>query len=241
MEELLTQIGLHNKEQRCFLALLEFGQQPGSVVAKKLGMPKATVLFTLNGLVERGFVLMSKRGKTQYYYTDAEILEKAKANQIEGEKRALNRLTPLLKEYKNPLTSPPKVTFFEGAQACKEAYSDLLNSKTEILEFTTHDDLVDKFGEKWMDDFVHERAKRNIFIKSMCNDTETDRSMEPLDEEQCRKTSFIPGQEGMMYSCISLYDDRLLMMNLSGDCFGILIQNAAIVETMKVVHGLAWR
>jgi sugar-specific transcriptional regulator TrmB len=241
MEELLQQIGFSDKEIQCYLALLEFGQQPASVIAKRLGIPKATVLFTLNGLVERRYLEMTKRGKTQHYFADPGQLEVAKKNEAETEARALDHVIPLLKEYKNPLTSPPKVSFFEGASACKKAYSDLLNSKTDILEFTTHDDLYDKFGKAWIEDYVAERTKRKILCRAICNDTKLNQNMNKLNQKQCREISFIPDQKGKMYSCIALYDDKLLMLNLSGDPFGILIQNAAIVETMKVVHRLAWR
>jgi sugar-specific transcriptional regulator TrmB len=241
MEKILQKLGWSQKEIRCYLALLEYGQQPASVLAKKLDIPKATVLFTLNGLVDKGYIQLSKRGKTQYYFANPDVLDITKKNQIQEEQKALEQLIPLLKEYKNPLTSPPKVTFFEGVSACKKAYSDLLNSKTDILEFATHDDLIDKFGDKWMNEFVTERAKKKIKLHAICNNTKLNQKMNAMNKEQQRYISFIPDKKGKMYSCIVLYNDKLLMLNLSSDPFGILIKNAAIVETMKTIHGLAWK
>lgn len=240
MKELLENLGWKDKEIHCYLCLLELGQQPASVLAKKLKMPKATVLFVLHRLNERGYIQRNKRGKTEYFFADPKDLELAKKTEVESQLSSLSKLVPLLQEYKNPLTSPPKMQFFEGVSACKQAYADLLNSSTPILEFATHDDLAEKFGEKWMDDFVKTRAKKKIFIHSLCHDTETDRKLEKLDKKHQRATKFIPESSGKMYSCIALYEDKLLMLNLSTDAFGILIQNAAIVESMKTIHGLAW-
>lgn len=240
MEELLVALGWNQKEISCYLALLEFGQQPASLIAKKVSMPKATALFILHRLVDRNYVKMTKRGKTEYFFADPKDLQQAKEADMKREEQALAKVVPLLLEYVNPLTSPPKVHFFEGVEACKNAYSELLQSQTDILEFATHDDLAEKFGEKWMDDFIDIRAKRNIFIRSICHDTKTDRSLEKLDKKQCRETKFVPEKSGKMYSCIALYEDKLLMLNLSADAFGIVIQNAALVETMKTIHHLSW-
>ncbi|MDP2691253.1 MAG: hypothetical protein Q8O95_02505 [bacterium] len=140
----------------------------------------------------------------------------------------------------NPLTSAPKIAFFEGTKACKQAYSKLLDSSTEILEFATHEDLVEKFGKQCIDDFIKELSRRHIIISSICHETPFYLYLKPFYKKQFRRTKFIPQKKGQMYSCIALYEDKLLMMNLGSDPFGILIENAAIVETMKTIHDLAW-
>lgn len=238
---LLRTLGFEEKESSCYLALLELGEQPASVIAKKLGIPKATALYTLHQLRDRGVVSMRKKEKTEYFYADTKELEKSKTHELEETSSALHKLIPLLKELKNPLTSPPKLSFFEGISACKKAYAALLQSTTEILEFATHEDLAEKFGEEWMNDFIATRARKKIFIRSICHDTPFDRYLKPLDKKQERATKFISTKTGKMFSCIDIYEDKLLILNLSHDAFGILIENASIVETMKTIHRLAWK
>ncbi len=240
IKELLQQLGWKEKEITCYLALLELGQQPASTLSKRLKIPKATVLFILHRLVERGYVTMNKKGKTEYFYGDPQQLQQRKNREILEAQKSLEELIPLLKEFRHPLSARPQTSFFEGVDACKKAYSQLLSSESEILEFATHDDLADKFGEKWMDDFLEERTKKKIHIRSICYDTPKDRELEPLDKAQCRKTKFVPEKTGMMYSCMAMWEDKLLMLNLGSDCFGILIESAAIVETMKTIHALSW-
>ncbi len=240
MEELLKKLEWKDKEIRCYLALLELGEQAASVLAKKLSMPKATVLFVLHRLHEKDFLNMRKKGSTEYFYADPKKLQKSYARQMTEKQSTLDQVLPLLQEFKNPLTSPPKVSFFEGVEACKKAYSQVLDSKTEVMEFATHDDLVDKFGKKWMDDFIKKRIANDIYLESICHDSPLDRALRPLDKKHHRATKFIPEKTGNMYSCIALYEDKLLMLNLSNDAFGILIENSAIVETMKTIHRIAW-
>ncbi len=240
MQEYLKVLGFNGKEIRIYLALLENGEQPASFISKKLSMPKATALFILHRLRDHGYLRMRKKEKTEYFFADPSDLERAKSGELEKESEALKHLIPLLKETKNPLTSPPKLSFFEGVASCKVAYGKLLESTTEILEFATHEDLAEKFGEKWMDKFIATRAKRKIFIRSICHDTPFDRYLVPLDKKQQRATKFISEKNGKMFSCIDIYEDKLLILNLSSDAFGILIENSAIVETMKTIHRLAW-
>jgi sugar-specific transcriptional regulator TrmB len=240
MEELLRKLGWKDKEIRCYLALLEYGEQPASVLAKKLKMPKATVLFVLHRLQERAYLNMRKKAKTEYFYADPKKLQKAYAQRMNEKQSALDEVVPLLQEFKNPLSSPPKTSFFEGVEACKQAYAQVLESKTDVMEFATHDDLVEKFGKKWMDNFIKKRIKNGVYLESICHDSPLDRALRPLDKKHHRATKFIPEKTGNMYSCIVLYEDKLLMMNLSTDAFGILVENSAIVETMKTIHRIAW-
>jgi sugar-specific transcriptional regulator TrmB len=240
MNELLKKLGWKDKEIHCYLSLLEFGEQAASVIAKKLKMPKATVLFVLHRLCERGFLSMRKKGTTEYFYADPKVLKKAYEQKMREQQSTLEQVFPLLEEFKNPLTSPPKTSFFEGVEACKNAYAQVLESTSDVMEFATHDDLVEKFGKKWMDDFIKKRIKNEIYLESICHDSPLDRALRPLDKEHNRATKFIPEKTGNMYSCIVMYEDKLLMMNLSNDAFGILIENSAIVETMKTIHRIAW-
>lgn len=240
MEDLLIHLGWKEKEVRCYLCLLQNGQQPASVISKKTAIPKATVLFVLHNLNKKGYLQMKKKGNTEYFFADPKDLERAKSQEINKQQQLLSDVLPLLSAHQHPDVNPPKLSFFEGKEACKNAYSRILESKTEVHEFATHEDLEDSFGNKWMDHFIKERSRKKIFMKSICHDSPRDRELQPLDKEQERSTRFFPKKKGKMFSCLVIFDDKLLILNLGKEAFGILIENAAIVETMRTIHSLAW-
>ena len=132
MKELLKQLGWKEKEITCYLALLEIGRQPASVLSKRLSIPKATVLFILHKLVERGYVSMNKKGKTEYFSADPKQLEQRKSREIHEAQKSLEQLIPLLKEFRHPLSARPQTSFFEGAEACKQATPQQHNGNSRI-------------------------------------------------------------------------------------------------------------
>lgn len=235
MKQILKSLGFNTKEIDVYLALLEFGIQPASVIAKKTGYPKSTVLFLFDNLCKKGYIRKSKKGRVQYFYADPNDLKKAKEQQLELEKKMLGKAIPLLQEFKSPFTSEPKMTFFEGIDGCKKAYSLLLESKTQVLEFGAHGDLVGKFGMEFMDKFISKRAKNKVFLKAISKKDVIHKQLSKLDKKHLRKIKFYPQKEGILYSSIAIFEDKVLLLNLYKDAFAILIQNEEVSETLKTI------
>lgn len=240
MKNLLHSLGFTPKETEVYLALIEFGNQPASLIAKKTGYPKSTVLFLFDNLLKKGYIRKSNKGRIQYFYASPKDLKIAKEKQLDGEKKALNDAIPLLEEFKTPFSSEPKVTFYEGVEGCKKAYSMLLESSTEVLEFGAHGDLVEKFGEDFMNDFIKIRMKNKIFLKAIAKQDEIHKKLSKLDKKQLREIQFYPSDKGTLYSSIGIFEDKVLLLNLYQDAFAILIENKEVAETLKTIHRLQW-
>lgn len=240
MERDLLSLGFNKKEIQVYLCLLEFGLQPASVVAKKLSFPKATALFLLNRLSTAGYITRSQRGRTQYYFADPDVLKKAKEAEFTLQRESLQKILPILHEYKNPLTSPPKIQFYEGVEGCRAAYSLLLESKTDILEFGAHDDLVKIFGGDFMKSFIKERVKRKIMLYAISSDAPGSRDMQKIGKKELRDVFIFNKKRGTIYSSIAIFEDSMLLLNFYGDPFAILIKNSPVAQTMRTIHALAW-
>lgn len=238
-ERLIT-LGFSEKEATVYLALLELGQQPASVVARKTGFPRPTVLFLFESLTKRGFVRKSRRGRAQFFYADPGDLKKVIDAEMLQRQETLDEILPLFQEVKNPLTSPPRVMFFEGMDGCRKAYSLLLESSSEIWEFAAHEDLV-KMGESFMKKFVEQRVKHGIRINSICRDTPVHRMFKNLDKKHLRKLRVFPKTQGELYSSIDVFEHKVLLLNLYHDPFAILVENKEFADTLRTIHGLVWR
>ena len=114
MKKLLENLGFTQKETEVYLALIEFGNQPASQIARKTGYPKSTVLFLFDNLLKKGYIRKSNKGRIQYFYADPKDLKNEKEKQLHEEKKTLDKAIPLLNEFKTPFSSEPKVTFYEG-------------------------------------------------------------------------------------------------------------------------------
>jgi sugar-specific transcriptional regulator TrmB len=240
MKNLLHSLGFTTKETEAYLALIEFGNQPASIISKKTGYPKSTVLFLFDNLLKKGYIRKSNKGRIQYFYASPKDLKTAKEKQLNDEKKALNDAIPLLEEFKTPFSSEPKVTFYDGTEGCKKAYSMLLESSTEVLEFGAHGDLVEKFGEDFMNDFISGRVKNKIFLKAIAKQDEVHKKLSKMDKKQLRAIQFYPSDKGTLYSSIAIFEDKVLLLNLYQDAFAILIENKEVAETLKTIHRLQW-
>ena len=236
--EKLRSLGLTEKEARVYLALLEFGTQPASVIAKKTGFPRPTVLFLFDHLVREGYVRKSQRGRAQYFYADPKDLEGAVQERMSAQKKTLAEAIPLLQEFKNPFTASPRITFFEGIDGCKQAYRLLLESKTEIFEFASHHDLL-RLGDAFMKEFIKERAKRKIFIHPICLRTPVHEAFKKLGKKEHRNLLMFGKEFGELYSSISIFDNHVLLLNLYGDAFAILIESPQVAQSLRTIHRLA--
>lgn len=240
MEKQLLKIGFTTKEAQVYLALLELGNQSAAVVAKKLGMPKSTALFVLENLAQRGYLKKTKRGLTQFFFADPVDLEQSKRRQQQEENETLEHLVPLLQEFKSPFSSQPKLTFYEGVAGCKRAYQQLLESRTEILEFGIHKDLEEKFGAKFMDNFIAQRCKKKITLRAISSENAIDRDLQKLDVSQLREQRFLPdGSE--TYSSIAIWENKVLLLNLHQDAFGVLVENEEFSRTLRTIFTVLYK
>ena len=237
MIDQLMALGLTQKEAKVFLALLEYGNQPASVIAKRTNLPRPTVLYLFENLEKRGYIRKSKQGRTQYFYADPKFLEVSKRQELDDQKQELDQLLPLLKEFQNPYSSPPKIQISKGLDNCRKAYRQLLESETEIHEFAAHDDLA-KMGEKFMEDFIAERTKRGVTLHAICKETALHKSYDQKNSEQARTLTMFDPAIGTLYSSIAIYENKVLLLNLYHDAFAILIESREVAETLRTVFRL---
>jgi len=239
MIEKLLQLGFSKKEAVAYLALLEFGTQPASVIAKKTTLPKATVLFLFENLAKRGYIRKSKKGRTQYFFADPADLESATQQELTARQQTLKETIPLLKEFRTPYSSEPKVTFFEGLQGCRKAYSLILQSSTEVCEFAAHDDLM-KMGNDFMNEFMQKRAQNKVFINVVCANTELHKKFRKLNKQHRRAMKAFSPKQGALHSSIAIFENKVLLLNLYHDAFAILIENEEVAQTLRTIHTLVW-
>ena len=235
----LQALGLNKKEGRVYLALLEYGMQPASIIAKRTDIPKATVLFLFDSLVKRGYIQRSQKGRVFYFYADPEDLKKEKQKELEAQKKNLDHVVPLLNEFKSPFTSPPKIRFYEGIDGCQKAYSLLLDSKTQIDEFAAHNDL-EKMGVSFMKHFIKERTKKGISLRAICKSSDLHRMYSTKNDEQLRQLKMFPPKTGELYSSIAIFENKVLLLNLYHDAFSIVIENEEFAESLRTIFQLAW-
>ena len=144
LKNILQKIGLSDKDAEVYLACLELGTQPASVIAKKAGLKRPTTYLILEGLLKKGLV-SEYTGSSVKYFTSVSpeyllnFVEKQK-RELTSHQRELERYLPQLQSLTNPYSINPKVRFYEGVEGIERVMDDTLNLKNpEILSYSSID------------------------------------------------------------------------------------------------------
>ena len=235
MIEYFLQIGMNEKEAKVYLYLIEYGISGASEVAKHLWLPKSTVNFIADNLWKNGYVSKSIRSNTHYYEADINLLESQIENDMTEKSKFLHEVIPILTLMNQNVKVKPKIIFFDGEENCRKAYLELLEVKDIFYEFWAHADLVNAFGQDFMDDFIRERVKRGIFCESIGTDGEIERHLQQKDTLENRSLRVFSESFGKIGSSISIYEDKALVLNLSWIYSWVRIENREFAETMKTI------
>lgn len=235
MIEQLQKLGMNEKEAKVYLYLIEYGTSGASEIAKYLGFPKSTVNFLAESLWKRGYLSKSMRANTHYYEADIGLMESRILREQEEKNAFMRDIIPLLREKNANTHMKPKIVFLDGREQCRNAYLELLTVKEVFLEFWAHGDLVDAFGSTFMDDFIRERVKRNIFCDSIGTAGVIEWELQKKDVLEKRELRIFGTDFGTIGSSIALYDDKVLVLNLRGISSWVRIENREFAETMKTI------
>ena len=248
MEKALKSIGLNEKEIKIYLASLQWGSQSASVIAKQTKLARPTIYDIFNALIKKGLASKTNRGAITYFqvlapqnlvrYIEREQQERILA--LGKQKEAIEAILPALESLVNPLSSRPKIKFFEGEAGMREAYENTLTSSEEIRAWANvaeiHRALPNFFPE-----YYNRRAAANIPIRGFLPDNEATLAQCTLENnsKQSRTCHFIDHKKYNFSPELNIYDDKVLYTSWR-EKMAILIESEEIAELHKIMYDLLW-
>jgi sugar-specific transcriptional regulator TrmB len=247
-KNVLQKFGLKSVEVDAYTLLLGFGQQPASVIAKKLQIKRTTARVYLENLVKLGLVKFNWKDRTQYFFAEnpeasLEILEQNKAKTFRKLEDNLNQFAAIMPELSSMVRQDsciPKVVFYEGIDELKRMYQDTLTSDGEILCMSSVDDLKELFGEKYDNWYVKKRTKKGIPLRYIAKNTPEERVEQKKDKKFLRKSKLLPVAAFGISNEINIYDNKVSIITLKEEKIGVLIESKEIYQTMKIIFELLW-
>ena len=252
IEQLLQDIGLSEKESATYLALLKYGSQSITFLAKKINFNRGTAYVILHSLLAKGLVVQTTKGEMQFFsalppqqlinYLDY------KKEQILGQKQKIQTHMNELLKLQPTLSSQPKVQFFDGAEGARALLQITLNAKEKTLNsFLSIYDIADFVGADYFNDYTTKRVKKRYKLHAI-RTREKDKLALSKDihakryntsKKEHREVRYIDDDLAFPVT-MYMFDDKLGIISSKEENFALLIQSKELTNMHKKLFNVIW-
>lgn len=246
MIEKITDIfKLEKKEKEIFLQLFQLGEQPASIIANRLKLPRNSTRFILDNLCAIGLVTKTKIGNTQIYAIEKKenilkSVEISKKKNLQEFDKKLEVINEFGHELDNRFESKkiPKIRFYEGEAGIEKVYEDTLNSQEEIKSWASFDGMHEGLPE-YFNSYYKRRAGNKISIRSIHPDTKLAIERTKNDSQELRKSKLVNSKKYNWIPEIQVYDNKINIVSWY-EKIGIIIESKEIAEALKAIFDISW-
>lgn len=245
--ETLENIGLNEKEAKCYLALLPLRQATAYMIALRSGLKKSTAYVVLESLVNKGFALkIPAQDKTNYIAKSPKDCLALAQEKLQAAKETLPELMAMRRESDDEKVS---VAYFEGLDGVKEMYAQLLKNmkqfplyERKLVSFSAHKQDTSEALQKYWEELNQQFVKSHILRKSITTKHETMESF--LQKANLKKYSIqikaIKPEDYLSSITIDIYGNFTQIVS-HRYLQGILIENPDVAHVMGQIFELVWK
>lgn len=239
----LLQLGCTQKHIKFYRAAFELGPATLMEVAKKARLQRSTAYLIASELLEMGLVTEDHKAyKKQFIAAEPDyILQKleAKHRQLGRNAIAFREMLPELRAGHQATLIRPRVRTFSGKANLASIWKDILGQRQEVLLWTNQEVERQFFGQDMHDVFIKERVRRKIPIRVLAIDSREAKELSAHDEFSLRQTRLLPS-DAAFTSEIYIYGDKVAIIDVGKDIFGIITENKQIADSHRNIFELTW-
>lgn len=245
--KIFNQLGFSQKETLIYLTLLELDTASAAEISRKTEINRTSCYDILESLMKKGLISkIKKHKKTLFHAGDpkrlGEYLEREREEmekKITKQQKLVEEIMPELSSLLKPVSTKPKVTFFEGEKGMREAYEDTLTSKETILAYanvqTMHEGLPNFFPE-----YYKRRTDAKISIKAIMPDNKLSRERAQLDSQEARQSIILKNKEETFSPEVNIYNNKVLIASWK-EKMAVIIESKEMAELQKLIYNKLWK
>lgn len=247
---ILSQFGLNEKESAVFLALARGGPMTAHGVARKSGVTRTHVYDIAERLVERGLLSESKgTGAKKYEAIDHQGLLahlSRRATEVRALERRVAEAASLFHALRENREQRTKIKFYEGVEGLRTVYLEI---KADLSSVAGKKEMVTWWPtgalEKAIPDFFENSRFIDMpgFIKRDIFDN-PESAQKYIDAYKRGPTTysykFWPKERGQFPTDMVVWGTKVSITDLRGAPAGIVIDNAAYADAMRLLFDHMW-
>ena len=234
-EKALKQFGLNQKQAKIYLATLELGSAPVNKIAKKAGIARSSAYDILEELVKIGIASQMIKKKVLYFSVEDPKkivnLAKQKAEALESVLPQLNAVYGLAKQR-------PQVRFFQGTEAMKQIFEEILEDKKEMLGFGTADDLLRAMGDYHLK-FVERRIKKNISVRVLLRKSDKAEQRQESGVKELRTVKVIP-DKFKYHGTVLVFGNKIAYFSFIKEYVSVVIESKELADIQRAMFEYMW-
>ncbi len=252
LQSLLSEIGLSDKEQAIYYAMLSCGLRPTSFLARRAALNRGTAYVALHSLLRKGLVTKTVRRKVQYFgIKDPRALVNYVSSNIASLQERHERIkleVESLRSMLKPAGAAPAFELFEGTEGARAALDDTLTTEDGILRaFLSLSDIQEFLGHQWFNQYTLKRIKKKIPLRAI-RTREKDREARRVnalakkyvnkraDLREIRHVSEDLAFPVSMY----IYDDKIAIISSKQENFAVIIRSQEFSQMQRKLFDLFW-
>ncbi len=239
----LMRLGLNEKEVAVYLTLLSHGPSSVRKLAGISGINRGTTYDVLRSLKERGLVCFYHEETKQCFVAEdpsrlSELIV-SQETELARSKQAVSELIPELRSLHDRGADRPVSRYYEGPQGIRTILLDVLDSmekEEEKTYFVYSSSAVRDAGlYSLFADYTTQRIARNVSVKTIALG-------HAGSDAELSQHKLIPATEASpTYILIYAGKCAFISINTSGMLVGVVIENAGIYETQKILFDALWK
>ncbi|MFA6024688.1 MAG: helix-turn-helix domain-containing protein [Candidatus Gracilibacteria bacterium] len=232
--------GLSEKEAQLYLAALRYGPQPSSFLAGKTGLPRSTVDYVFQELVQKGFGASHKENEIRYYSAinpeHIEFFLLDKLGEAKKQMESFKDLVPLFKQQMNMWSSLPLVQYFQGVKGLERMLDDFSSVDQTVLYISGHNMMHPKIREYTYDVYLPAVRKHKNKNKIIMNDGEKAREYQKKASEAYDEFIFVDPVKFPLTLTTAIYGDKVAFWSYDpSDMSGVILKNSMMASQMRTI------
>lgn len=234
-EKFLKNLGLEEKEQKVYIALLKLGDGVCGRVAKGAQIKRTTAYHILENLEGKGLISSyTERGVRRFVAENPSRLKDI----LDGQFLALEKYLPQLRAFYNLAKAKAEVRFFEGEEGAKQVSEDVLASgEKNIYSLGSIKNVKEATGVSIC--FGKRRIAKKIFEKALRVRKEFDESYAKRQKEEFKEVRFLP-ENFEVPVLILIYGRKVGVICSKEEGFSFIIESDDFSKTTKLIFEALW-
>jgi HTH-type transcriptional regulator, sugar sensing transcriptional regulator len=232
-EKALEKAGLSPNEIKCYLALLKSGSASANEISRKSGVHRVSVYDALRGLREKGLISQILKANKLLFEAGNPQQINDLINKKEDELNEAKKIVPELTAFFNSEKQKQEIHSFKGLFGIKAVLNEMLNSKTEILDFGAEYKIKEFLPydyPKW----DKERIAKKITMKIIANI-----SIKPA-QIPLTKIKYVPSEFNSSVSTY-VFDNKVALIMWVDNPLAVLIEHKEVYNSYKSYFEYLWK